>query len=220
MPYFRTNVLREIGAWDPHNVTEDADLGLRLARAGKRAVMFDSITLEEAASSAPAWIKQRSRWIKGYMVTWALHMRNPRQLMRDLGAVPMLAINILMLDGFLSFLLKPAVVASAVVIAATDATIWPGLFAIPGIYLLLGALTGAQALLLSAAFVAGWRRFGWRVACSAPLLWPYWMMGGIAAMKAMVQIATKPEFWEKTVHCVSPVARARRAAVLKGAGRD
>ncbi len=34
--HFRTRNLRQIGGWDPYNVTEDADLGLRLARLGYR----------------------------------------------------------------------------------------------------------------------------------------------------------------------------------------
>lgn len=60
--HFRTDVLREVGAWDPHNVTEDADLGIRLARFGYRSIMFDSFTFEEAPISFAAWLRQRSRW--------------------------------------------------------------------------------------------------------------------------------------------------------------
>ena len=76
--YLRTETLREVGGWDADNVTEDADLGLRLARAGKRAVVFDSLTEEEATGSMRIWIGQRSRWIKGFMLTWAVHMARRR----------------------------------------------------------------------------------------------------------------------------------------------
>ena len=212
--YFRTDVLREIGGWDPDNVTEDADLGLRLARAGKRAVVFDSTTHEEATGSALSWIKQRSRWIKGFMLTWAVHMRDPARLARELGVMPMVAINVLLLDGFLSFLMQPVMLVSGIAALTMDAPPWLGLLDAPGAGLLLGALFGGQLLLLCGAFVAGYRRFGLRVAACAPLLWPYWMLGGVAAILALVQLVTRPQFWEKTVHCVSPVARARRAAVL------
>ena len=82
--FFRRNVLERIGAWDAHNVTEDADLGMRLARFGYRCEMIASTTWEEANSGA-ALDRQRSRWLKGYAVTWATHMRRPRQLWRDLG---------------------------------------------------------------------------------------------------------------------------------------
>jgi len=74
-----------VGAWDAHNVTEDADLGMRLARFGYRTEVMQSVTMEEANGEALSWIKQRSRWIKGYMVTWATHMQNPRSLLQDLG---------------------------------------------------------------------------------------------------------------------------------------
>ncbi len=212
--YFKTDVLREIGGWDSDNVTEDADLGLRLARAGKRAVIFDSTTHEEATSNIVAWIRQRSRWIKGFMLTWAVHMRDPVRLARELGIVPMLAINVLLLDGFLSFLMQPLMLLSGIAALTMDVPPWLGLLHMPGAGILLATLFGGQLLLLCGAFVAGYRRFGIGVAASAPLLWPYWMMGGVAAVYALTQLMTRPQFWEKTVHCISPVARARRAAIL------
>ena len=61
--HFRTAILRSIGAWDPHNVTEDADLGLRLARAGYLTGMIDAATFEEANCELRNWITQRSRWL-------------------------------------------------------------------------------------------------------------------------------------------------------------
>ncbi len=218
--YFRTDALRTLGAWDPYNVTEDADLGLRLARAGKRAVVFDSTTLEEATGSVPAWIRQRSRWIKGFMLTWAVHMRAPRRLAQELGIMPMVAINILLLDGFLSFLLQPVLVLSGIVALAAGMAAWPAALDHPATGGVAAVLLAGQAMLIGAAFVAGRRRFGWRMALGAPLLLPYWMMGGVAALRALWQVPTRPQFWEKTVHCVSPVAKARRATVLGQAGDD
>ena len=78
-------VWREVGGWDEHNVTEDADLGVRLARYGYRTVILDSITLEEANSDVINWIRQRSRWYKGYLQTQIVHMRNPQRLVREIG---------------------------------------------------------------------------------------------------------------------------------------
>ena len=75
--FFRRDVLERLGGWDAHNVTEDADLGIRLARHGYRTELIDTVTEEEANCRALPWIKQRSRWIKGYMMTWAVHMRDP-----------------------------------------------------------------------------------------------------------------------------------------------
>ncbi len=212
--YFRTATLRDIGGWDPHNVTEDADLGLRLARAGKQARVFDSTTFEEATGSMAAWIKQRSRWIKGFMLTWAVHMRDPARAARELGLLPMVAINIMLLDGFLSFLLQPVILLSGILALTMDMPPWLGVFDVRGVALLMIVLFGGQIMLLIGAAIASHRRFGWQVAFAVPLMLPYWMMGGVAALKALGQIATKPQFWEKTVHCVSPVAQARRMAVL------
>ena len=75
--HMRTEVWREIGGWDEYNVTEDADLGVRLARCGYRTRILDSVTLEEANSDVVNWIRQRSRWYKGYLQTMLVHLRNP-----------------------------------------------------------------------------------------------------------------------------------------------
>ena len=83
--FFRRNALEALGRWDAHNVTEDADLGLRLARRGYRCAFLSTVTEEEATTTIPAWIRQRSRWIKGYAMTWAVHMRDPLQLFGELG---------------------------------------------------------------------------------------------------------------------------------------
>ena len=84
--HFRTAVLREVGGWDAYNVTEDADLGFRLARFGYRSTTFASTTFEEAPARFGGWLRQRSRWMKGWMQTWSVHMRRPWRLWRDAGA--------------------------------------------------------------------------------------------------------------------------------------
>lgn len=83
--HFRTKTLRDVGGWDPYNVTEDADLGMRLARFGYRCSVIESTTYEEAPANLRRWLGQRSRWFKGWMQTWLVHMRNPFQLFQDLG---------------------------------------------------------------------------------------------------------------------------------------
>ena len=92
--HLRTDVLREVGGWDPYHVTEDADLGLRLARGGYRIGVLDSLTLEEANSDPINWIKQRSRWYKGYLQTWLVHMRDPRRAHRELGWRGLAGVNL------------------------------------------------------------------------------------------------------------------------------
>ncbi len=83
--FFRLNELVKLGAWDGWNVTEDAHLGVLIARAGKHVLMFDSVTWEEANSNYRNWIRQRSRWIKGKMQTYLVNMRQPIKLFHELG---------------------------------------------------------------------------------------------------------------------------------------
>jgi hypothetical protein len=92
--HFRTAALREVGGWDPYNVTEDADLGMRLARLGYRCGVIRSTTYEEAPTTVTRWLGQRSRWLKGWMQTFLVHMRQPQRLFHELG-----------MPGFMSFLL-------------------------------------------------------------------------------------------------------------------
>jgi cellulose synthase/poly-beta-1,6-N-acetylglucosamine synthase-like glycosyltransferase len=74
------SALKWLMAWDPFNVTEDADLGTRLARNRYRCHVLDSTTFEEAPPRLSSWFPQRTRWIKGYMQTWFVHMRQPARL--------------------------------------------------------------------------------------------------------------------------------------------
>ncbi len=83
--HFRTAILRELGGWDPFNVTEDCDLGLRIGRRLHRTLVLDSTTMEEANSQVGNFIRQRSRWVKGFMQTHLVHMRHPVALYRNLG---------------------------------------------------------------------------------------------------------------------------------------
>ena len=105
--FFRRAVLEELGAWDAHNVTEDADLGIRLARHGYRTELLETVTEEEANCRALPWVKQRSRWLKGYMMTYAVHMRQPGLLWRQLGPRQFAGFQVLFLCTLSQFLLAP-----------------------------------------------------------------------------------------------------------------
>ena len=83
--HFRRSALRALGGWDPYNVTEDCDLGIRMFRERYQIKVLESTTLEEANSDFVNWVKQRSRWYKGYLQTFLIHLRAPRQLKREIG---------------------------------------------------------------------------------------------------------------------------------------
>ena len=94
--HFRTPILRRVGGWDAWNVTEDADLGLRLARCGYGVEALASATHEEAPARLAAWLGQRRRWLKGWMQTLAVHFRDPGRFVAELGAKRALAAFALM----------------------------------------------------------------------------------------------------------------------------
>ncbi len=105
--FFRRSALERLGGWDAHNVTEDADLGFRLARHGYRTEMIATTTHEEAACHPRAWVRQRSRWLKGYMVTYLVHMRRPGALLRGLGPWRFLGFQTHFITALSQFFLAP-----------------------------------------------------------------------------------------------------------------
>ena len=105
--HFRRDLLLKIGGWDPFNVTEDADLGIRLARFGYEVSVIDSVTMEEAPASWRNWRGQRTRWIKGWIQTYLVHMRRPLRLWRDLGAWRFAGFQLTIGATILSLLVHP-----------------------------------------------------------------------------------------------------------------
>jgi glycosyltransferase XagB len=198
--HFRREILEKVGAWDAYNVTEDADLGIRLHRMGYRTRIVESTTYEEANSDFINWVKQRSRWYKGYMQTWLVHMRHPRRLYRDLG-----------LGGFVSFGLF---VGGTPLLALLNPVFWiltivwfvghpPLVIALFPAWLYYAGMVclvlGNFAFLYTAMLTA--RTAGPPRLVFAAILSPaYWVMMSIAAIKALVQLIAAPSFWEKTIH--------------------
>ncbi len=111
--HLRRAVLEEVGAWDAYNVTEDADLGLRLLRHGYRTCLLPSATLEEAPVSLGVWVRQRTRWIKGYMQTWCVHLRLPVREWRRLGLRHALGFHLFIGGPCLFHLATPVLLAGS-----------------------------------------------------------------------------------------------------------
>ncbi|MGB7243203.1 MAG: glycosyltransferase family 2 protein, partial [Sulfitobacter sp.] len=105
--FFRRDILEKLCGWDAHNVTEDADLGVRLARHGYVTELIPTVTHEEANCRTWPWIRQRSRWLKGFMITYLVHMRDPGQLLRDLGMRRFLGLQTIFLATFSQFFCAP-----------------------------------------------------------------------------------------------------------------
>ncbi|WP_396918837.1 glycosyltransferase [Mycolicibacterium sp.] len=198
--HLRRDILRKIGAWDPFNVTEDADLGLRIASNGYRTAVIDSLTLEEANSDVINWIRQRSRWYKGYLQTWLVHIREPLKLYRTLGlrsfirftlvlaGTPIIAVlNLLFwFITVLWFLGQPAVVGE----------VFPVLIYFPAlIAMVIGNFTVMYMNMV--ALREDDRSDLLLAALSVPL---FWVMMSVAAAKGCYQMIRQPSFWEKTFH--------------------
>jgi cellulose synthase/poly-beta-1,6-N-acetylglucosamine synthase-like glycosyltransferase len=197
--HFRTSVLRELGAWDPFNVTEDADLGIRLHREGYRTAMIDSTTLEEANSQVGNWIRQRSRWSKGYFQTWLVHMRHPVQLLRQTGLRGFLSFNLTMGSAFV-LLVNPVFWALTTIYAVSQwgfiEDIYPSVvFYVASLMLFVGNFV---FIYLNVAGSLQRGEFG--LTRSALLSPVYWALMSWAAWKGFVQLFTDPFYWEKTEH--------------------
>ncbi len=195
--FFRRSVLEALGGWDAHNVTEDADLGMRLARHGYRTEVIDTVTEEEANCRTLPWVRQRSRWLKGYMMTWGVHMRDPVLLWRQLGAWKFAGFQILFLGTLSQFLLTPLIWSFWLLPAGLRLPYAPEgwlLYGMIGLFLL------SEAINLAATVVAMRRtrhRFSlWWVAA----LHVYFPLGALASYKAAWEVVTRPFFWDKTSH--------------------
>jgi len=197
--FFRRGALEAVGAWDAHNVTEDADLGMRLARRGYRTEVAATTTWEEANFRTLPWIRQRARWLKGYAMTWTTHMRRPAALWRDLGPAGFLGFQVLLLGGLTAYLATPLFWCLwlgywgfdlALFDRGTPA-LWGGFFA----SMLIG-----QTVMLSVAARAVWARGRRHLLATIPILALYWPLGAIAAYRAVLEIFTRPFYWDKTEH--------------------
>lgn len=199
--FFRRKLLDRIGAWDAHNVTEDADLGMRLARFGFRCEMIGTTTMEEATPRPLPWIRQRSRWLKGYAITWATHMRDPGQLYRDLGLRGFIGFQILFLGALTSYLSIPLFWLLAVLSLGFDLPFWqtfpPGLSTAFFASMFLG-----QTIMLTIAVVAA-RDSGRPGLVPWVFILPfYWPLGAVAAYRAIAEVFYAPFYWHKTEHGV------------------
>jgi len=201
-------VLRKIGGWDPYNVTEDADLGIRLHRLGYRSASFASATYEEAPARFVPWLKQRTRWYKGWMQTWCVHMRNPVALVRDLGIWDALVFQLFLAGNVLAALVHPvfmALLTYGLVQHAGEVSAALG----PATPFFLGVLAAGYVSTVGLDLVGLKRRrllrHGW-VLLLTPI---YWFLLSLAAWRALLQLLYAPQRWEKTEHGLAKHSRRK-----------
>jgi cellulose synthase/poly-beta-1,6-N-acetylglucosamine synthase-like glycosyltransferase len=197
--FLRRDVVEKLGGWDAHNVTEDAELGLRLVRHGYRTEIVDTTTFEEANAAILPWIKQRSRWQKGYLMTWAAAMRQPVQLLRDLGAWRFLGFQVQVFCAVIGYLLAPLLWSMMIipfgVTHPVTSVLGPTQIGVLAVVFVAG-LTLSLALSWHATRAAHLRR-------NRPYLLLfelYHVLGTVSAVLATVEMLVKPYFWAKTAH--------------------
>ncbi len=207
--HFRTDRLRELQGWDPFNVTEDADLGIRASQHGYTVGVINSTTYEEANCALKNWIRQRSRWIKGYMQTWLVHNRNPLRSLRKLGLKNWLSYQFFIGGSFFTFLTSPIMWLLFFYWLFTRAHWLQNIFPSWLIYLGLFNLLVGNAIGIYLNLVAVFRRGYYDLAFYALLNPIYWQLHSIAAYMALWQLFTKPFYWEKTIHGLSKFTHAK-----------
>jgi len=198
--HFKTDILQKLMGWDAYNVTEDCDLGVRLGRAGYATRMLETTTWEEACSSLPFWIKQRTRWIKGYIQTWFVHMRNPWKLFRDLGTVNFCHYHLLIGGVIFSALANPIFWAMALIWFLFRpegiSQLFPGpIFALGAACLFVGNIVFTYVHIVGNCKRQRDSLMWWS------LLTPiYWVLMSYSGWRAFIQFFRAPFVWEKTQH--------------------
>ncbi|MDK9352376.1 glycosyltransferase family 2 protein [Propionibacterium freudenreichii] len=196
----------EVGGWDPYNVTEDADLGIRLAAWGYRVDVIDSTTWEEATPQLMPWIRQRTRWIKGYLVTAAVNLRRPARWLRHNGGRAALTMVGLIVGTPANFLLYPVTLAFTLCAWLLGPLVQ---IRLPHDLLVLGLtnLVVMNVLMIITSGIAAWRRYNWRIGIFAVFLPVYWLLHAAAAWRAAYQLIFDPHRWEKTPHGLGVLPR-------------
>jgi cellulose synthase/poly-beta-1,6-N-acetylglucosamine synthase-like glycosyltransferase len=198
--HFRVRVLKELLGWDPFNVTEDCDLGVRLHAHGYRTAMLHSTTWEEANCAVRNWIRQRSRWVKGYLQTYLVYMRDPLRTIRELGPRAFWGFQMTVGGSVACFLLNPVYWLLTLLWFLTHSPVVSEVFppVVFGLGLVCGFLGNFVFIYLA---VAACMQRGYADLVKYALLMPfYWLLMSVGAYKGFFQLFTRPHFWEKTQH--------------------
>jgi cellulose synthase/poly-beta-1,6-N-acetylglucosamine synthase-like glycosyltransferase len=201
--HFKVSALRELCGWDAFNVTEDCDLGIRLAKLGYRTAVMESTTHEEANSHVGNWYSQRSRWIKGYLQTYFVHMRHTREFLQSNGIRDYLAFQAIVGGKILSMFVNPIMWLTTIVyflFRAQTSTFIESLFPGPVLYIGVFSLLVGNFMYLYYYMVACAKRGQYDLIKYAFLVPFYWLLMSAAAWRAFYEIIVKPHYWAKTVH--------------------
>ena len=199
--HFPTHVLRSLGGWDAFNVTEDCDLGLRMAHQGLKTVMVDSTTYEEANSHLKNWIRQRSRWIKGYLQTYLVYMRQPQSYLRPGHLGQFLSLQLIVGGKTAVLFVNPVMWALTVIyILFRPVNVYHTLF--PGPLLYMGALCliFGNIFYMYVHLIGCMKRGHYHLVVWALFIPVNWLLASAAGFVALFELLVKPHYWQKTRH--------------------
>lgn len=217
--HFRTDDLKALKGWDPFNVTEDADLGIRLFKHGFRTAIIDSTTLEEANSRVGNWFRQRSRWIKGYIQTYLVHTRNMGQFISSHGLKHAFIFHLTIGGKILFLFINPFMwVITFTYFAFYDqsSALIESVFYPPVSYFAVVSWIFGNFLFIYYYMIACNKLRQWDLVKYIFLIPLYWAMMSISASIALYQLFFKPHYWEKTVHGLHLNRKHHVVAVSKG----
>lgn len=201
--HFRTKDLLKLKGWDSFNVTEDCDLGMRLAKHEYRTAIINSMTFEEANSNLLNWFGQRTRWIKGYIQTYLVHMRNPRKFMKNLNESHLITFQLIVGGKVLSMLINPfmwAVTISYFVFRAASGPTIESFYPAGVLYMGVFCLIFGNFLYLYYYMIGCAKREHYDIIKYVFLVPFYWLAMSLAAYRAIFMIIKDPHYWGKTKH--------------------
>lgn len=201
--HFRTKDIKKLKGWDSFNVTEDCDLGLRLAKNGLKTSMVNSTTLEEANSDIKNWFHQRGRWIKGYIQSYFVHVRNPKEFIQKASVRDFVLFQIIVGGKIMSLFINPLLWAITIIYFAfrpTVGNIIESFFPAPIFYIGILSLVFGNFLYLYYYMIATIKRQHFTITKYALLVPIYWLFMSIAAWDALYKMIVSPHYWAKTIH--------------------
>lgn len=201
--HFRTKDLNELKGWDAFNVTEDCDLGMRLARNGYKTAIVDSVTLEEANSDYVNWFHQRTRWIKGYIQTYFVHMRHPMNFLKSGNILGFLAFQLIVGGKVLTMYINPLmwlITISYFALRPVAGDFIESFFPAPVFYMAVLSLVVGNFIYLYNYMIGTLRRGQDELVKYAYLVPLYWLYMSFAAFVALQKFITQPHHWAKTKH--------------------
>ncbi|MEI6264103.1 MAG: glycosyltransferase family 2 protein [Sphingobacteriia bacterium] len=210
--HFKLDKLLELGGWDPFNVTEDADLGVRVFEKRYKVGVVNSTTFEEANNEPFNWIRQRSRWIKGYMQTTLVHMRNPARLVQKIGWKGFFGFNFFVGLTPITFLIYPVLLSFFVIYLIFDLKVARVLFPDWVLYISIFNFVAGNTLMIYVNMLAVFKRRYYELILFALFNPLYWLMHSISAYKGLWQLVYNPFYWEKTNHGLTKMSHSAAAA--------